>query len=238
VSKRIWNRFFPAKKTRERLGEFLKKYSSGLKTLEIGAESRKNSRYFPDLLTLNREKHEGVDRVADAEDLSVVFADGEFDVVVCLSVLEHTAHPERVIGECWRILKESGMLVLSVPFLMPLHQTPEDYWRFTRYGVEELIRGKFETVELREDMNSMETMGYLFHRLFLQCEVLHSRILALPFLLASKFCYRLRRVISAEYGSVQRDRPGKNILAASIHLAAKKIDPSHARNGRPSSFDS
>ena len=232
------SRFFPAKKTRERLDEFLESHASGLKTLEIGAESRKNSRFFPDLLTLNRERHEGVDRVADAEDLSAVIADGEFDVVVCLSVLEHTVHPEKVIGECWRVLRENGLLILSVPFLMPLHQTPEDYWRFTRFGVEELIRRKFEIVELREDMNSMETMGYLFHRLFLQSEVLHTRILALPFLLASKFCYLFKGVISAEFGNVRRDRPEKNILAASIHLAARKINRSDKPNACPSLSDS
>lgn len=46
---------------------------------------------------------------------SLPFPDGYFDCVICSEVLEHTENPESVLQECRRILKQGGMLSLSVP---------------------------------------------------------------------------------------------------------------------------
>jgi ubiquinone biosynthesis O-methyltransferase len=51
--------------------------------------------------------------VADAEKLK---ASGEmFDAIVCSEVLEHLNHPERLLKELLPILKDSGILLVTVP---------------------------------------------------------------------------------------------------------------------------
>ena len=113
--KRIIKKIFFSKLSRKREGEFLKKYSSNLKTLEIGAKSKIYSQYFPDLTTLNIESGQGVDVVANAEDLGGVIKDESFDIILCFSVLEHTKHPMRIIDNIHRILKKGGrVLVLGI----------------------------------------------------------------------------------------------------------------------------
>jgi SAM-dependent methyltransferase len=41
------------------------------------------------------------------------YADASFDAILCISVLEHTANPERVAREFWRCLAPGGRLVLT-----------------------------------------------------------------------------------------------------------------------------
>lgn len=50
---------------------------------------------------------------ADAE--RPPFADGSFDLVFCASLIEHVAHPARMLSEIQRILRDGGLCYLSFP---------------------------------------------------------------------------------------------------------------------------
>jgi SAM-dependent methyltransferase len=76
------------------------------------------------------------------------FRDGSFDTVLGLSMLTYLPHPARLIAEARRLLRPGGMLILEFTQMVPLHDEPHDYFRFTRYGAELLLReGGFEPVE-------------------------------------------------------------------------------------------
>lgn len=77
-----------------------------------------------------------VDVLASADDLP--FADGSFDCVICTEVLEHCPRPQDVMLEIARVLKSGGRLFLTTPFLRPLHELPNDYYRYTPPGLHEL----------------------------------------------------------------------------------------------------
>jgi SAM-dependent methyltransferase len=216
------NRILFSKRSRIKEALILQKYASPKKTLEIGAVTKANSIYFPNLTTLNTVPGEGVDIVANAEDLRTIIADETYEIVLCLSVLEHTLHPERLLNEIGRILKKDGMLILSVPFMLPLHEAPQDYWRFTKYGLKHLIQERFSTIEFIEIMNTMESLGYILHRLFMQTRVMNSRFLTFPFYVLSKLCYLFKGIITKEYGSITTKFPEQNILAAGYYFIGTK----------------
>lgn len=92
------------------------------------------------------------------------FADGQFDAVCLMEVLEHVHAPARAIDEIYRVLRPGGTLIFSVPFLFPLHDRPYDYYRFTRYGLELLLRS-FETVNVVERNTYGEAVAVLMMRL-------------------------------------------------------------------------
>lgn len=70
-----------------------------------------------------------------ADGASLPFAAASFDTVLLLEVLEHVADAERVLAEINRVLKPGGTLLVSVPFLYPLHDAPHDYRRYTAPGL-------------------------------------------------------------------------------------------------------
>ncbi len=44
------------------------------------------------------------------------FADASVNTILCTEVLEHVAHPEKVIEEFARILKPDGIIITTAPF--------------------------------------------------------------------------------------------------------------------------
>jgi SAM-dependent methyltransferase len=75
-----------------------------------------------------------------ADGAALPFADETFDTVLLLEVLEHVADARSVLANIARVLKPGGVLLLSVPFLYPLHDAPYDHRRFTAPGLEAAIR--------------------------------------------------------------------------------------------------
>jgi SAM-dependent methyltransferase len=65
--------------------------------------------------------------------------DGSFDVVLSTQVLEHVPDPLAALGEFRRVLRSGGSLIATVPFIWEEHETPFDFYRYTRYGLEHLL---------------------------------------------------------------------------------------------------
>lgn len=54
----------------------------------------------------------------------------EFDLILCLNVLEHVYDYQKAIANLHKALKKGGTLVIAVPAFYPLHDEPHDYLRF------------------------------------------------------------------------------------------------------------
>ncbi|MEM7472972.1 MAG: methyltransferase domain-containing protein [Pseudomonadota bacterium] len=80
-------------------------------------------------------------------DIKTMDIAGEYDLILCLNVLEHIYETELVVENLRRALKEGGRLVVAVPFAFPLHDEPHDYFRFTKYALDRMME-KFATSEV------------------------------------------------------------------------------------------
>ncbi|MEC7276596.1 MAG: methyltransferase domain-containing protein [Bdellovibrionota bacterium] len=56
---------------------------------------------------------------------------GSFDIGLLCEVIEHLENPKEVLKESFRIIKPSGKLIGSVPFMYPKHADPFDFQRWT-----------------------------------------------------------------------------------------------------------
>jgi len=121
--------------------------------LDIGCGHRP----YRDLFTAG--KYFGMDRgivdtspdlVGDA--LCLPIKDQSVDIVFATQIIEHVTKPDLMVRECKRVLRPNGYLILSGPFYWPLHEEPYDFFRFTKYGFEHLLRDAgFSEWEIRED---------------------------------------------------------------------------------------
>jgi SAM-dependent methyltransferase len=107
---------------------------------------------------IDREDRNGVSDVLVA-DINERFplSDDIADLVLCTEVLEHTKDPKHVLRELYRILKPGGTIILTTPMTWPLHEIPNDYYRFTRFGLAHMFDEAGFLVIALEDSN-----GYLY----------------------------------------------------------------------------
>jgi len=89
---------------------------------------------------------------ADAIDVQ----DMSFDIVILTEVLEHLENPEKVLQEAYRILKKHGKIIISMPFLYPIHGDPDDFQRWTPSKIKQVLRQNNFLID------SLEPMGGLF----------------------------------------------------------------------------
>ena len=89
----------------------------------------------------------GVDIVLTANGKTVE-SEGRYQGVVSFQVLEHVRDPGAYLDECHRVLAADGLLLLTTHGLYLEHKCPDDFYRWTSQGLEELLRAHgFSLVE-------------------------------------------------------------------------------------------
>ena len=122
-----------------------------LEVLEIGARlvgsrSEAQRERFPKARRyVGMDVHPGplVDVVGDAHELSRVVGRASFDAVFSGAVLEHLAMPWLVAAEINRALRLGGITYHITPQAWPVHEEPNDFWRFTDEALKVLFGAPF-----------------------------------------------------------------------------------------------
>ena len=111
----------------------------------------------------------GLDTVGNLR--KIPFGDATFDAAVCVQTLEHVDQPFEVTQEIGRVLKPGGRYYLSAPMMWYQHQKPHDYYRYTSFGLENLLKQNgMRIVEIRP-------MGGYFWFLSFYLQMLHFLLL-------------------------------------------------------------
>lgn len=85
-----------------------------------------------------------------AEASSIPVSKESFDTALMLTVVEHLFKPQEAFNESFRILKKGGNLILTVPFMYPIHDRPHDYYRYTTYALGKMLKESgFKVLVLR-----------------------------------------------------------------------------------------
>ncbi len=136
--------------------EYLKKQLQGVKEgahiLDVGAGEGHFKELYKNL------QYTGID-FYPYEDVSVVsditqrfpFRADAFDCLVLSNVLEHIQEPERMLHECYRVLRPEGKIIILVPFIIKLHQIPYDFLRYTHFMLAYLLKkAGFKDIEIEK----------------------------------------------------------------------------------------
>jgi len=205
--------------TRKNLDRFLSAHATDARVLDIGAGGSSYDRYFPNRVSVDIDPARKPDVVGDAHKLP--FADGEFSTVLCTEVLEHLREPHVAVSEMARVLAVGGTLILTTRFVYPLHDTPHDYFRYTKYGLRDLFR-EWDIVELRPEVGTFSTLGVLLQRIGFQTTLRGGKLTkAVVYALAWIFDH-LNWLVREEYGDIKRSVLETDILASGYYLVCKK----------------
>jgi SAM-dependent methyltransferase len=127
------------------INDAIKRHARG-RVLEAGAGGSPFKELLSEVadvvVTLDIEDRYGdVDVIADVQNMEGI-PSASFDTVVCTQVLEHLPNPPRALGEFRRVLSARGKLILSAPHLSMVHEAPNDYFRYTSYGLRSLAEAE------------------------------------------------------------------------------------------------
>lgn len=102
--------------------------------------------------------------------------DGSADLVLCAAVLSHVVDLDQFAAEIDRVLVPGGIVVVTVPFVYNEVKMTE-YWRFTRYGIRELLSRRLEIVEVRTRGGIGSVLGLLLMN-WIESSIVRRRLLS------------------------------------------------------------
>jgi len=147
LSKDLWEMSL----TRALQYEVIQDYSLGGQVLDVGGGERADYRSW-----LNCTSYKSVN-IDSAIEPTWIIGDGDllpclsssFDTVISFNTLEHIFDAQFVLKEMYRVLKTGGELLITTPFLFPIHGHPDDFFRPTSswYRQALLVAG-FDDVEV------------------------------------------------------------------------------------------
>lgn len=159
-----------------------KKYDKkGKKLLDIGAGNSPYKKYFKKLSYFTQDIKQNQDKTIDYvgnlnKGLNMIKKES-FDYILCTQVLEHLKNPQKAFQEFYRILKPKGKVFFTTNFIYQIHMEPNDYYRFTKFGLKNLGETNGFVVEhLKAHGGMLQVISYVLTtlpiRLFLKRNIL------------------------------------------------------------------
>lgn len=152
------------------LKKVILKYGNG-EVLDIGCGNKPFASLFTDQVSryvgvdIEQSHLQKVDIICPATDIPL--PDQSFDTILSTQTIEHVFDHQKLLSESFRLLRPGGYLILSGPFYWPLHEEPYDFYRFTRYGFEQLLQNAgYSVITVKENGGSWALTGQaLIHSL-------------------------------------------------------------------------
>ena len=83
------------------------------------------------------------------------------DLLIVPNLVHHVADQKTLLYEYWRILKPGGLLFIFEPLVRELHQIPDDFLRYTPYGLKYCLEDiGFVLQEMQTSGNVFEVISY------------------------------------------------------------------------------
>ena len=176
--------FHPFYFVRSGLRDKIRKYAPQLngKLMDFGCGSKPYKQFF------NVEEYIGVDFMNEGhshenEQIDVFYdgrkiplPDAYFDSVLSSEVFEHIFNPNEIMGEINRVMKPGGNLLISCPFTWNEHEVPNDYARYTRFALADILsKNGFEIVEISKSGEFISAIFqlwnlYFYHNLYVKVQ--------------------------------------------------------------------
>ncbi|MDO8672182.1 MAG: class I SAM-dependent methyltransferase [Dehalococcoidia bacterium] len=117
-----------------KISRFVQSLGEQSKVVDIGSGS---ARRAGKIVNLDIFRFPNVDVVFDGRHLPI--RDASIDGIISTAVLEHVEDSPQFVAEMFRVLKEGGKILVTVPFIEGYHESPSDFQRYTLNGLDVLF---------------------------------------------------------------------------------------------------
>jgi SAM-dependent methyltransferase len=155
------NYYFWATYRRKKLDKLQERYKNlycGI-VLDIGGRDRGKFKKPRDKVKkwifADIEKKHNPDLVLDVANMGDV-KNKSIDIINAIELFEHVEQIDKGLDECYRVLKNEGKLIISVPFLYQIHADPYDFQRWTE------TKWRKELTNRNFKIENFEVMGRFF----------------------------------------------------------------------------
>jgi SAM-dependent methyltransferase len=203
---------------RKSIRKCLDKYNENHVILNLGS----GPQHFygrTDIINIDLFAFDEVDIVADA--FTLPLEDRSADLIVNMAMLEHVDNPEVVVKEMYRTLKPGGDVLAYVPFIVPYHAAPHDFYRWTRQGAGNLF-SCFDNINISVGCGPTSGMLYVLQEwlstiLSFGSKTLHDVWFILLILLLFPIKYLDIFISNFKFAS--------NVASGFVILASKSLNP-------------
>lgn len=166
----VWDLFMASYIDRKSIYEFIKgvgkKVGGGMESvLDFGCGTKPYRKFF------KADRYIGVDVDVPEEGTDtgkpdiiyegkiLPFEDNSFDMILSSQVFEHIYDIKTSINEIYRVAKKGGYLCATVPFAAPEHLKPYDFFRYTEFGIKELLEeAGWKIVSIEKSTSDIDTI--------------------------------------------------------------------------------
>lgn len=166
----IWEFFIISRNIKRKIAKIFTNKEDKILDLGCGEFPYYHKYINGNIVCLDIKKTKITDIVSDADNLPLK-ADS-FDKILSVNSFYYLKNPFNVVKDLHKILKKEGKLILVLPFFYPIHDAPLDKFRFTEYGLRNLLDKYFK-------IERLEAIGGIFN---IPAVILHSLIKGLPLL--------------------------------------------------------
>lgn len=151
--------------------------------------------------------------------------DCSFDCILSTQTLEHVSNPDSIVAEWARVLKEGGILLITMPFMWPEHEMPYDFQRYSSSGLRLLLeKAGFEIVEQRRLLSDCRAPAQLFLAWLVDSVLVKCRPKVLGFVLIPLLCTPVS-ILASALAAIFPKNPNTyldNLVLARRHKVNKK----------------
>jgi SAM-dependent methyltransferase len=122
------------------------------------------------------------------------------NLVCCFEVLEHTTNPQKAVNNIYSILDKGDFCLVSVPFNFHIHDEPNDFYRFTFYGLKMLFKN-FSEIKIIKRNGWLESIFVNIIRLEKEKNILSKnigRLFILLYFLLMPIIIIIQKIIPSE----------------------------------------
>ena len=134
------------KMSRKKLNDFIKKDINDFKSktnpkiLFVGSGGKLQSyvkNFSSYLYSIDIDPSRNPDQIIDLTDPNFCkkYLGAKVNLVCIFEVLEHTKNPHLAIKNVYDLIEKGSLVLLSTPFIFNIHDEPNDFYRFTKYGL-------------------------------------------------------------------------------------------------------